>query len=145
MIKERPYFLLVISALILFVSSFFVSGKNNLILNIGDTYFVASLKDAIILFFILFLFSGVFYWLSEKFKISLNTGLSNIHIFGTLILLFLFFFFNYKREQTLNQTPVMLDITVGVDYNSYLIFSLMAIIFLQFLFIINIFATLLKK
>mgnify|MGYP000611955884 CR=1 FL=1 len=93
MTKEMPYFLLVITAITLFFIRFFVDGKNTLSVNVHDTYFVASLKDTIALFGILLLFFGAFYWLSDKFKFSLNSVLSNIHIFGTLFLSFLFFFF----------------------------------------------------
>lgn len=145
MTKEMPYFLLVITAITLFFIRFFVDGKNTLSVNVHDTYFVVSLKDTIALFGILLLFFGVFYWLSDKFKFSLNAVLSNSHIFGTLILFLLFFFFNYKSVQELNQTPVFSEIINSVDYNSYLIFCLMAIIFLQFLFIINIFVSLFKR
>jgi heme/copper-type cytochrome/quinol oxidase subunit 1 len=136
---------LIIATIILFFIRFFVSEENNLTVNVYDTYFVASLKDAIVLFGIVFLFFGIFYKLSDKFKFSLNAVLSNIHIFGTLILSFLFFFFNYKNIQKLNQKPVFTEIWDSVDYNSYMIFCLTAIIFLQFLFIINIFASLLKR
>jgi heme/copper-type cytochrome/quinol oxidase subunit 1 len=145
MTKETPYFLLIITAITLFVIRFFVGKKNYIIVNIYDTYFVVSLKYAIISFGILFLFFGVFYWILEKYKFSLYAILSNIHIFGTVILSFLFFFFNYKNIQKLNQKTVFTQILNSVDYNSYLIFCLMAIIFLQFLFIINIFVSLLKK
>ena len=145
MTKDMPYLLFVITAITLFFIRFFVSKTSTLIVNVYDTYVVASLKDAIVLFCILFLFFGAFYWLSDNFKFSLITVLSNIHIFGTLIFSFLFFFFNYKRVQTLNQKPVFAENMNVVDYNSYLIFCLMAIIFLQFLFIINIFAAVLKK
>lgn len=145
MIKGKPYLLLVVGALVLFISSFILEGKNNLSLNIGDTYFVVLLKEAIVVFFFLFLILGFFYWLSEKFKIPLFTIFSNIHIFGTLILTVLFFYFNYKNSETLNSTKTLADILNRTDYNSYLIFSLTAIIFLQFLFIINIFVALIKK
>lgn len=130
MTKDVPYFLLVITAITLFFIRFFISEKSNLNINVGDTYFVASMKDAIVLLGIVFLFFGVFYWLSDKFKFSLNAVLSNIHIFGTLILSLLFFFFNYKSVQKLKQTPVFSEIMNSVDYNSYMIFCLMAIIFL---------------
>ncbi len=145
MTKETPYFFLIFTAITLFVIRFFVGKKNNLSVNVGDTYFVASLKDGITLFVILLLFFGILYWLLAYYNFSMNPIMSNIHIFGTVILSFLFFFFNYKNIQKLNQKPVFTQILNSVDYNSYLIFCLMAIIFLQFLFIINIFASLLKK
>ncbi len=145
MTKAVPHLFSIITAVILFFIRFFINEKSNLNINVGDTYFVASLKDAIVLFGIVFLFLGIFYWLSDEFKFSLNAFLSNTHIFGTLILSFLFFFFNYKSVRKLKQTPVFSEIMNSVDYNSYLIFCLIAIIFLQFLFIINIFVAIFKR
>jgi heme/copper-type cytochrome/quinol oxidase subunit 1 len=145
MTKDVPYFILIITAVILFFIRFFISEKSNLNINVGDTYFVASLKDAIDLFGIVFFFFGIFYWLSDKFKFQLNAVMSNIHIFGTLVLSFLFFFFNYKSAQKLHQKPVFTEILNSIDFNSYLIFCLIAIIFLQFLFIINIFVAIFER
>ncbi len=134
--------LLLIASILLLVLGFY-DDEQKFNLNFKDTYFVISSLDFYWLFSILTLLLGLIYIIFEKFNVVLFSILSKIHIYGTLILLLLFFYYSYKNsiienhknfEELLNQT----------DYNSYMIITLIVIVFLQLLLLMNIFASTIK-
>ena len=140
--KIKAYYLLFPASMIFFVISFLVYYKMTFDVNIYDTYYVISEVDfyLIISFFILFL--GLIYFILDKFKIILFSVLKKIHIFGTLFLFSLIIYFNYYNLLEYQSNEFLFD---KPDYNKYMIISIFALITLQFLFIINIVVSLIKK
>ena len=145
MMKFKAYYLLLITSLIFFSVVFFVDSQMTFDVNIYDTYYVIKEVDfyLMISFFVLIL--GLLYFILEKFKIILLSFLSKVHIFGT-ILMILFFL---KDQYFLN--PISLpkryyNISRSETFDIFeMIYYILAIIFLQLLFIINIFVSLIKK
>ncbi len=143
MLKKKPYFLLLIAS-VLFLVFISFSGKDIICINIHDTYYVIANSYLYWLFFIVFFLFSLIYIGLEKMKFQFIKMLIGIHVYGTLLSAGLFCYFNYKNS--IEQSPKFIgDLLNRTDYNAYLLLTLMLIIFLQFLFIINIFASLLKK
>ncbi|WP_284651674.1 hypothetical protein [Flavobacterium terrisoli] len=147
MIKRKPYLLLFTEVLVLL--SYFIVGNNdddNFAVNVHDTYFVMSKNDMILFLIVLLSFSGIIYWMMTKFKVAVNMVLANSHIFGTLFLTALLFYFNYQDSlQLFTNVNNIDDLLNPTDYNFYIIITLMLIALLQVLFIINIFVAIIKK
>ncbi len=144
MIKRKSYILLFFVALALLIFSFFSGSVESLVLSIKDTYYVISNIQFYQCYSVLLLVLGLLYWGFSKAKIQLFSILSLIHIYGTLVLFLLVVYFNYQNLLVYQPTHVKY-IFNPIDYNSYLIETLFTIIFLQFLFIINIFVSIIKK
>lgn len=145
MMKFKTYYLLLIASLIFFGISFFVDSQMTFDVNIYDTYYVISEVDFYIMISFFVLILGLLYFIFEKFKIVLVSFLSKVHIIGTILMILLFL----KEQYFLN--PISLpkryyNISKSETFNIFeMIYYILAIIFLQLLFIINIFVTLIKK
>ena len=140
--KIKDYFLLFLISVIFFVISFLNYYKMTFDINIHDTYYVIREVDFYIInsFFIMII--GLVYFIFEKFKIILFSVLSKVHIFGTILLFFLIIYFNYYNSLEYQSSEFIFD---KPDYNKYIIISILVLIFLQILFLINIFVSIIKK
>lgn len=140
----KPYFIFLISALCLFIWSNFIGKEIRYILNVSDTYYVISGSDFYKLFAILLLTLGLVYFVLDKSLVVLKPFFTKVHIFGTLGLIASMFFLTYKS----NLTQILIlgqDFSKPIDYDYYKRINLLLIIFLQFFFLINIFAVQLKN
>jgi heme/copper-type cytochrome/quinol oxidase subunit 1 len=142
--KFKSYFLLLISALVFFVISFCVSKQDSFTLNIKDTYYVMPKPDFYYGIAILCFTSGLVYFVLDKSNVKLISILSKAHVYVTLLSIFLLLFFNYKNNLDVKSVRFG-DIINQFDYNSCVGISLIVILFLQFLFLINIFVSQIKK
>ncbi len=138
----KAYYLLFIASLIFFSISIFINSQMNYDINIQDTYYVIREVDFYIMISFFVLILGLLYFILEKIKIILIPFISKVHIFGTLILLFLNIYFNYYNLLEYQSNEFLFD---KPDYNKYIIISIFVLIILQLLFIINIFVSLIKK
>jgi hypothetical protein len=146
MLKRKPYILFFAVALLLSIYIFVLKIENISILNIKDTYYVVSNVDFYITIIAIFLFLGLLYFVFERINVVLFSIISKVHVFGTLILPSIFMYFKYKESLPLSQT-INFDqqICYGNDYNFYKFISILLFFLLQFLFIINIIVSLIKK
>lgn len=144
MIKKKPYLLLFITAFLLLIFSFYSNSQESLSLNVGDTYYVVSNIDFYRFYSILLLVLGLLYLILDKAKVVLFLFISFVHVFGTLVLYLLLIYFNYQNSLEY-QEPTFHQLNDLPDYNSYLIIILLVFLFLQILFIINIFVSIIKK
>jgi hypothetical protein len=142
--KFKSYFVLLISAVVFFIISFCVSKQDSFTLNIKNIYYVMSKSDFYRGTAILCFTSGLVYFVLDKSNVKLISILSKVHTFGTLLLIFLLLFFNYKNNLDVKSVRFG-DIINQFDYNSCVGISLIVILFLQFLFLINIFVSQIKK
>lgn len=142
--KFKSYFLLLITALVFFLLCFSVSKEETFTLNSKDTYYVMSVSDFYKGVAILCLTSGLVYFVLDISKVKLISILSKVHVFGTLLSIVALIFLNYKNNLDLKSTKFG-DITNPLDYNSYIVITLILILFLQFFFLINIFVAQIKK
>lgn len=145
MIRRKSYILLFIFDLVLLIYSLFRTNNNTLSINIHDTYYVIREIDLLILVISFITFFSIFYLLFDFIKFKMILILSKIHVYGT-VLLFLFFYILYYKMQI----PVIPDknfilANYPKDYSFFIALTLLLIIFLQLLFIINIFVSLIKK
>ncbi len=141
---RKAYLLLLIEALLFFISSFNRLEDVNFCLNIGDTYYVISGEDFYLALSIISLFFGFLYWLFDFIKFRLNSWLSYLHIYSLLIALPLLVYFNYKVS-TSNTFLSFKEYNSFFNYDRLVIIALGFIIFMQILLFINIFASLIKK
>lgn len=138
--KFKAYYLLFITSLILLMLGFLV-GEETFDINIHDTYFVIANSHLYWLFSSLLFITFIFYFLLNITKIKLNKIISKIHIFGTIILIVLLIF-----PYTLFSNPNEFPLFDSFEYiNIVLTISFLILLFLQLLFIINIFVSLIKK
>lgn len=145
MIKKKPYFLFLISILIVLIYSLFRGNDNLLDINIHDTYFVIKEIDLLV-FVVSFLLSlTLIYFIFDLIKFKMIFTLSVIHIYGTLLLLLLFFGFYFNMQLPIPIDRYYIITNYSEDYNFSIIIILLLILFLQLLFILNIFASLIKK
>jgi len=110
-------------------------------INIHDTYFVIAHLHLYMLFAVVFFTLFTFYWSFDKSKTKLITLFSKIHIYGTVIstggLIF-----PYQLIFDSSDFPLYDDLQY---INLCLIVSGLLFFSLQFLFIINIFVTIIKN
>jgi heme/copper-type cytochrome/quinol oxidase subunit 1 len=140
MIKIKEYFLLFNSSLILLIIGFLV-GEETFDINVHDTYYVIANCHLYWLFSSLLFIIFIFYFLLNIIKIELNRIISKIHIFGTIISIILLIF-----PYSLFDNPKEFPLYDSFEYiNIVLTVSFLVLLFLQLLFIINIFVSLIKK
>jgi len=140
----KNYYLLLISALVLFVVSFSVSKEIRYNFNISDTYYVISGPDFYKLFAILSITLGLVYFVLDKSEVALQSFFTKVHIFGSLLLMGSIIFLTYKSNQT--QTIVIGEnFSKPINYDHYKVINMILIIFLQFFFLINIFVAQIKN
>ncbi len=140
----KNYYLLLISALVLFVVSFSVSKEIRYNFNISDAYYVISGPDFYKLFAILSITLGLVYLVLDKSEVALQPFFTKVHIFGSLLLMMSIIFLTYKSNQT--QTIVIGEnFSKPINYDHYKVINMILIIFLQFFFLINIFVAQIKN
>lgn len=138
--KFKAYYLLLIASLTLLMLGF-LAGEETFDINMHDTYFVIAHSYIFLLFFLLLFFFFTIYFSLDKAKMNLIKILYKIHVFGTLIsvlgVFFPYSFFFYSTKFSLFDYPGFINICITI---SFLLF-----LFLQLLFIINIFVSLINK
>jgi hypothetical protein len=137
LLKNRHYFLLLLSAIIFLILSFLVDKNETLDINVHDTYFVITFQHAYILLCMLFFITGLINLIFNFFEIQSISILSLIHVYGSLFFLGIFFYYLGKIN-----TSSIFD---SIDYNFRTIFSLLIFVGLQLLFVFNFFISIIKK
>jgi hypothetical protein len=143
LLRNKHYSLLLLGA-ILFLILFSIKDMNEkLVINIHDTYYVISSKDAFVLSSSTFFFTAFFYFIFDFFKVPLFAFLSLIHVYGSLIFIsIIFYYFNIGLSLESIRSFSIID---TVDYNFRIIISLLIFSILQFLFVINLILSIIKK
>lgn len=123
----------------------FISKDDSIIsVNIHDTYYVMGKINFYKFYAAFFLVLSLLYLFFDITKFKLYEVLNVIHIYGVLILFVLLNYFNY--QDSLANKAINFNVLLNqVDYGFYVILTLLATIFLQILFIINIFVALIKN
>lgn len=145
MLNKRPYLLFFIFALLLYACSFITANERALDINIADTYYITREKELLLFFSLFLLFLGALYLLMDLFRFPMVLLLSKIHVYGTLLFSLVFAFYYWKvqipdlpeRYYTITSFPE--------DGNFKVLTTLLLIIFIQILFIINIFVSITKR
>lgn len=140
MMKFKAYYLLLISSLIFLILAFLV-GEETFDINVNDTYYVIANCHLYCLFSSLLFIIFIFYFLLNIAKIKLNKIISKIHIFGTILSIILLIF-----PYSLFSNPKEFPLYDSFEYiNIVLTVSFLVLLFLQLLFILNVFLSLIKK
>jgi len=138
--KKKPYFLLLFAAFILLLISF-IKSDETIDVNLHDTYFIIAQNHLYGLFFIVLFFFFIIYFTLHKLNIQLCKVLNGIHIYGTLFFT-IGMFFPYHLILHSTDFPLFDHYEKANMYRSFcVLFFLIA----QVLFIINIFASIIKK
>jgi hypothetical protein len=140
LLKNKPYLLLLSVSFIMYFFSFIWDKKETLDINIHDTYYIIEFQNGFILLSLSFLTTGLFYLIFDYFKIQLFYFLSRIHIYGSLVIIGLFFFYLHKINSA--EDFQLFD---SIDYNFRIIISLLIFVFLQLIFAINLITSIIKK
>lgn len=130
LLKNKPYFLLLLAAISFLILSFTVDKKETLDFNVHDTYYVITFQHAYILLCLIFFITGLIYFIFNFFEIQFISILSLIHVYGSLIFLGIFFYYLGKINSS--------SIFDSIDYNLRAIISLLIFAGLQLLFVFNI-------
>jgi heme/copper-type cytochrome/quinol oxidase subunit 1 len=130
LLKNKPYFLLLLAAISFLILSFIVNKKETLDFNVHDTYYVITFQHAYILLCLIFFITGLIYFIFNFFEIQFISILSLIHVYGSLIFLGVFFYYLGKINSS--------SIFDSIDYNLRTIISLLIFAGLQLLFVFNI-------
>ncbi|MEO5776368.1 MAG: hypothetical protein ABIQ27_05650 [Flavobacterium sp.] len=144
MIKRKPYLLLIIAAVLLLIAGFIVFGASTIVFNVHDTYYVIANSHLSWLLAMILASLSLIYWTLEKAKVGVVPVLSKIHVYGTLLFV-IGFFFPYSllfSSSESREFPFFDDIQY---VNLCLTVNALLFLFLQFLFIINIFVSIIKK
>lgn len=134
---KKNYFLLLYVAVIMLIYGFFMT-EETIDVNVHDTYYVVASSHLFWLFALLLCFFFTIYFLFDKGKIKLLRTLTAIHVFGTLLSVLGIFFFPYSIFLP------ELSLHYYSDANFYVAVSGLLFLFVQILFIINIFVTIIK-
>jgi hypothetical protein len=139
-LKRRSYFLLLLTSFLFLVLFLTTNVNERFVVNIHDTYYVVEFQHCFILLCLSFLTTGLFYLIFDYFKIQLFYFLSRIHIYGSLVIIGLFFFYLHKINSA--EDFQLFD---SIDYNFRIIISLLIFVFLQLIFAINLITSIIKK
>ena len=140
MLKRKPYLLLLLTSLLLFVIGF-VKSDETFDVNVHDTYFIIPQNQLNWLFSLCFLFFFMIYFILEKLKFQWQRVLELMHVYGTLLFT-IGIFFPYKLMFTPPEFQLFDDYQRSNVYRSFFaLFFLIA----QILLIINIFVAIIKK
>lgn len=140
MIKRKPYALFLFASLLFFLIGFLKS-EETFDVNVHDTYFVIAQHHLYWLFSLLLFFLFMIYFALEKTKFNWLKRLELIHVYGT-IFFSIGMFFPYEL---VFKSP---DFSLFDDYqrsNTYRSFFAVLLLIAQFLLIINIFVTIIKR
>lgn len=141
MINVKPYYLFLLAVIIFIGLCFFASNESTLDINVHDTYYIIAHSHLYISLAVILFTVFTFYWSIDNAKIKLIAFLSDIHIYGTLITI-IGMFFPYR----LIFKPSNLQLYDDMQYvNICLTIAGLLFLFLQFVFIINIFVSITKK
>lgn len=140
MLKRKPYLLLLLTSLLLFVIGF-VKSDETFDINIHDTYFVIAQNQLYWLFSLFFFFFFMIYFILEKLRFQWQRLLELIHVYGTVFFT-LGMFFPYELMFKSPELQLFDDYQRSNVYRSFFaLFFLIA----QILLIINIFVAIIKK
>lgn len=145
-IQKKPYVFLFISLLFIWAFNYIIyiqiSGSA-LDINIKDTYYVISTRDATILLCSIILIPAITYLLFEKCKIQLNAILTILHIAITVlsILSYPLAYYYYNRSNAINEFPLF---DTYKNMNSYIIFIIIMLLIGFGIFILNLVLSLAK-
>jgi heme/copper-type cytochrome/quinol oxidase subunit 1 len=145
MLLKRPYLLFLVTAVLLTGFGFWMSGENTIDINIHDTYYVIAYRHLFWLVAEILAMLFVIYLIFEKGGIAMNSVLAKVHVLGTLLLLLVFFVLNFKCQSILSSDSYYTITNQPHDYYLDVIYVLIFIIVFQFLFIINIFTSIIKR
>ena len=136
LLKNKPYFLLLLAAISFLILSFTGDKNETLDINVHDTYYVITFQHAYILLCLIFFITGLIYLISDV-KIQFVSILSLIHNYGSLFFLGIFFYYLDRIN-----TSSIFD---SINYNLRTIISLLIFAGLQLLFVFNLFISIIKK
>lgn|GEM_PF-689136 len=150
-IKQRPYHLLLLTGLLLFLTSFLVLHESGAIdIYLHDTYFVIAHNHILWLLTILALFVWILYLLTVK--ILYSKALTWIHIIATILTILLLTLALFIGDNFMNPTPRRYyDYSNWNSLGNYTTFAkaISTIIFVlllgQFVFVINLVAGFVKR
>ena len=140
LLKNKPYFLLLLAAISFLILSFMGNKNETLDINIHDTYYIISRQHSFILLCLIFLTTGLFYFVFDFFKVQFVSILSLVHVYGSLIFIGLFFYYLHKINSI--EGFQLFD---SIDYNFRLFFSIVIFAVLQLIFILNLIISTIKK
>ncbi len=140
LLKNKPYFLLLLAAISFLILSFMGNKNEKLDINIHDTYYIISRQHSFILLCLIFLTTGLFYFVFDFFKVQFVSILSLVHVYGSLIFIGLFFYYLHKINSI--EGFQLFD---SIDYNFRLFFSIVIFAVLQLIFILNLIISTIKK
>lgn len=143
--RNKHYLVLIMAAFALFTYSFACLDEAMVCINVKDSYYVVAEPDFYRIYAVLLAVSGVLYFVFHRMEIALYYPISLIHIYGTLAAFLLMVYFKYQGSLEYQPSHLHYPSELPVDYNSYLLKALLTLILLQFLFIINIFVSIIKK
>ena len=142
--KLKPYFLLALP-LIIFSFLSILQFKENIVLNFSDTYFVIAYSH---LFYLFTLFFGVLffiYFVLYFLKIDIfNTSIWYL-ILGILVITLIIFYLNYLSNEYDSKPKKIEDLINPVEFNKYIIISVLLFLIFQFFLLITFFSILFKK
>lgn len=140
MLKRKPYLLLLFASFLLLLMGF-IKSDETFDINVHDTYFVIAQDHLYGLFSFVLFFFFIIYVTLKKVKLHLFKVLNGVHIYGTLIFI-IGMFFPYDLLFPPYDFPLFDESQKANVYRSFCaLFFLIA----QVLFIINIFASIIKK
>lgn len=138
--RNNPYFLLAIASIVLYLGGF--TDKESVFdINVHDTYYVVAHSH--LCWFLATIVSIIFliYWYLDNRDMPLIKSLNWIHIYGTLFSI-IGLFFPYSLVYNSSRFPLYDDMQY---VNICLTIVGLLFLLLQLLFIINIFASIIKK
>lgn len=136
-IKNKHYYLFLLASILFLILSFMGDKDETLDINVHDTYYIISRQHSFILLCLIFLTTGLFYFVFYFFKIQFVSILSLVHVYGSLFFLGIFFYYLGKINSS--------SIFDSIDYNLRTIISLFIFAGLQLLFVFNLFISIIKK
>lgn len=137
LLKNKSYFLLLLASILFLVLFLTIDKNERFVINIYDTYYVAEFQHGFVILFVMFLTTGLFYLICDYFKIKIISILSLSHVYSSLITIGLFFYYLDKVNSS--------SIFNSIDYNFRINISLLIFIILQFIFVINLITSIIKK
>ncbi|MBS0647577.1 MAG: cbb3-type cytochrome c oxidase subunit I [Verrucomicrobia bacterium] len=149
--KQKPYNLLLWTGLVLVLTSFFILKQSNSVdIHLHDTYFVIAHTHVFWLLAILAFFVWTLYLLTNK--ILYSKALTWTHVIITILTLLLFALTLFFSDSFMNTTPRRYyDYSSWGSFDSYttltkaLGITIFALLFGQFIFVINLIAGLFKR
>lgn len=144
MLKRKPYYLLLLMAIVFIGLCFFTTADATLDINVHDTYYIIAYSHLYGLLAVILFTLFAFYWSLEKAEMMWIEMLSKIHVYGTVVSMIGMFFPYAFVFDFYNDSHFPLHDTSG-NVNLCLTISALLFLFFQLLFIINIFVAIIKK